>query len=68
MLLQASADHGIDLSRSYMIGDTERDAEAARRAGCHAIMLGSSKGIIEKRRQLWAGAVRALTDAETAAR
>lgn len=34
MLLQASEDHGIDLSRSYFLGDTWKDVEAAKRAGC----------------------------------
>lgn len=33
MLLDASADHGIDLSTSWMIGDTARDMEAGRAAG-----------------------------------
>lgn len=33
MILQAAADHDIDLSRSIMIGDKESDVEAARTAG-----------------------------------
>jgi len=33
MILAAAADLGLDLSRSWMIGDSERDAEAAVAAG-----------------------------------
>lgn len=33
MILRAAADHGLDLHRSFMIGDRETDMEAARRAG-----------------------------------
>lgn len=35
MLCDAAADHGIDLWRSWMIGDTESDIAAGRAAGCH---------------------------------
>ncbi len=34
MLIEAAAKHGLDLSRSWMIGDSEKDIEAGRRAGC----------------------------------
>ena len=34
MLLKAAKDWNIDLGRSYMIGDTERDILAGRNAGC----------------------------------
>ncbi len=33
MILRAAADHGVDLSRSLLIGDRDSDLEAARRAG-----------------------------------
>ena len=33
MLLRAAAEHDLDLSRSFMIGDQPSDMEAARRAG-----------------------------------
>ena len=33
MLLEAAADHGLDLGRSFIIGDGARDIEAGRRAG-----------------------------------
>ncbi len=39
MLLQASADHSIDLNSSWFIGDILNDMEAGNRAGCCTIML-----------------------------
>lgn len=41
MLLQAARELGLDLSRSWMIGDDERDVEAGRRAGCHTVFVGA---------------------------
>ena len=43
MLLQAADDHGIDLRRSWMIGDQERDVEAGNAAGCRSILLATSE-------------------------
>ncbi len=39
MLLLAAEALDIDLSRSWMIGDSTRDVEAGRRAGCGTILL-----------------------------
>jgi len=39
MLLQASQELDVDLSRSWMIGDAAKDVEAGRRAGCRTIRL-----------------------------
>lgn len=33
MILKAAAEHDVDLSRSFMIGDRDTDIQAARRAG-----------------------------------
>ncbi|MEM5446348.1 D-glycero-alpha-D-manno-heptose-1,7-bisphosphate 7-phosphatase [Paraburkholderia guartelaensis] len=38
MLLHASREHGIDLARSWMVGDILDDVEAGNRAGCRAIL------------------------------
>lgn len=39
-LLQRAADeHGIDLARSWMVGDILDDIEAGRCAGCHTVLL-----------------------------
>ncbi len=39
MILQAARDMGIDLSRSWMIGDQERDVLAGRAAGCQTVLV-----------------------------
>jgi histidinol-phosphate phosphatase family protein len=39
MLVQAAAELGIDLDRSWMIGDILDDVEAGRKAGCRTILL-----------------------------
>lgn len=39
LLRQAARAHGLDLSRSWMIGDLLDDVEAGRRAGCKTILL-----------------------------
>jgi D-glycero-D-manno-heptose 1,7-bisphosphate phosphatase len=39
MLLRAAQDHGIDLARSWMIGDSESDVLAGKTAGCRTIRL-----------------------------
>jgi D-glycero-D-manno-heptose 1,7-bisphosphate phosphatase len=39
LLLQAVEELDIDLKKSWMIGDSESDVEAGRRASCHTILL-----------------------------
>jgi D-glycero-D-manno-heptose 1,7-bisphosphate phosphatase len=39
MLLTAAAAHRIDLRRSVMVGDRDRDIEAGRRAGCLTVFI-----------------------------
>ena len=39
MLLQAAKDFNIDLSRSWMIGDSENDVLAGENAGCKTVLL-----------------------------
>lgn len=39
LLHRAAAEHGIDLSRSWMIGDILNDVESGRRAGCKTVMI-----------------------------
>lgn len=42
MLLQAAADFNIDLTQSWMVGDSDADVEAGVAAGCHAVKLGKN--------------------------
>jgi D-glycero-D-manno-heptose 1,7-bisphosphate phosphatase len=39
MLLDAAAEHEIDLANSVMVGDRWRDVEAGRRAGCKTVFV-----------------------------
>ena len=42
MLLEAAREHDIDLSSSWMIGDSESDVEAGKSAGCRTVYLRSA--------------------------
>lgn len=44
MLTRAAREHGLDLSRSWMVGDKESDLEAGRRAGCHVALVRTGYG------------------------
>jgi D-glycero-D-manno-heptose 1,7-bisphosphate phosphatase len=50
MLLQAAREHGIDLARSFMIGDKVADVEAGIRAGCRPILVRTGYGSAEEPR------------------
>ncbi|MBN1140562.1 MAG: D-glycero-beta-D-manno-heptose 1,7-bisphosphate 7-phosphatase [Deltaproteobacteria bacterium] len=39
MLLKAAADFGIDLKRSFMVGDKAADLEAGEKAGCRPLLV-----------------------------
>jgi histidinol-phosphate phosphatase family protein len=39
LLLRAAAEHGLDLTRCWMVGDILNDVEAGRRAGCGTVLL-----------------------------
>ena len=43
MLLQAAEDLDIDLSASWMVGDSARDVEAGRAAGCRTVWVRTGK-------------------------
>jgi D-glycero-D-manno-heptose 1,7-bisphosphate phosphatase len=49
MLLQAAAALDIDLSRSWMIGDSDSDAEAGRAAGCRTILVENPRSAHRRR-------------------
>jgi D-glycero-D-manno-heptose 1,7-bisphosphate phosphatase len=50
MLLQAAAEHCIDLSRSFMIGDKAADIEAGERAGCVPLLVLTGYGAEEAKK------------------
>lgn len=47
MFYQAEKDFSIDLTKCYMVGDDERDMEAARKADCKYIMVNQQFGILD---------------------
>ena len=51
MILRAVEEHGADLSRSYLVGDTVTDLEAARHAGITSVLVltGYGRGELEYR-------------------
>lgn len=52
MLLRAARRHDLDLSRSWMVGDTLDDVEAGRRAGCRSVLLDSGGETVWRRSPL----------------
>lgn len=47
MLLQAAAEHRIELARSFMVGDKAADVEAGERAGCVPLLVLTGYGAEE---------------------
>ncbi len=48
MILDAAKDHGIDLGRSFLVGDAERDLAAGKAAGCRVMLVLTGKGEHER--------------------
>jgi D-sedoheptulose 7-phosphate isomerase len=46
MILRARERFGVNLARSFMVGDRWRDIEAGRRAGCRTVLIGEGYGEI----------------------
>lgn len=44
MLAQAAREHGLDLHRSFVVGDRHADVELARRAGARSILVRTGYG------------------------
>ena len=47
LIIQAVTDFKIDLSQSYMIGNSETDIHAAKNAGCKGILLKKDQTLLE---------------------
>lgn len=52
MLLQAAGEYGIDLDRSFMVGDKLADIEAGHAAGCHSILVRTGYGVADETKAL----------------
>ena len=56
MIERAAREHGVDLARSYMVGDTLSDIEAANAAGVTSILVLTGYGRGEAQYRLpWKG-------------
>ena len=47
LILKAAEDLKIDLKKSWMIGDSQKDIEAANSAGCNSILLKSNQSLLD---------------------
>ena len=47
LIILAAIDFDINLSQSYMIGNSETDVQAARNAGCNGILLKKNQTLLE---------------------
>jgi D-glycero-D-manno-heptose 1,7-bisphosphate phosphatase len=47
LLMQAAAELGADLSRSWFVGDTWMDVAAGRAAGCRTILVGRERDLVQ---------------------
>jgi D-glycero-D-manno-heptose 1,7-bisphosphate phosphatase len=52
MLFQAQRDFHLDLSRTFFIGDDERDAQAAEAAGCPSVLVSGQLPVLDVIRKL----------------
>ena len=47
LIIKAKNDFKIDLSHSFMIGDSQTDVQAAENAGCKGILLKQNQTLLE---------------------
>jgi D-glycero-D-manno-heptose 1,7-bisphosphate phosphatase len=47
MLYQAQKDHGLDLSRSILIGDEDTDIQAGDAAGCRTFKVSDTDSLLD---------------------
>jgi len=57
LIVEAAVELGVDLRRSFMIGDKPDDVEAGRRAGCRTIQFGRDDGGADHTARDWRDAV-----------
>jgi len=48
LLLQAAREFGVDLRYSWMVGDSWKDIEAGKRAGCRTVLVMSDRNLAEQ--------------------
>jgi histidinol-phosphate phosphatase family protein len=55
MLFRAQRDHHLDLTRTFLIGDDERDVQAAHAAGCRVALVSETNSLLDLTRRLLVG-------------
>jgi D-glycero-D-manno-heptose 1,7-bisphosphate phosphatase len=50
LLLQAARELGLDLGRSWIVGDSERDLAAGAAVGARGVLVATGKGALERER------------------
>lgn len=50
MLLRAGSEHGLDMPRSFMVGDKQSDIAAGRNAGCRTVLVLTGYGVEQSQR------------------
>ena len=63
MFVKAAKEMGIDLSASWMIGDTLSDVEAGNKAGCRTILIGKEPAAVTDERKLPAHIAKTILEA-----
>jgi D-glycero-D-manno-heptose 1,7-bisphosphate phosphatase len=58
MLLEAARIHGVDLSQSWMVGDSDSDVEAGKSAGCKTVRLARPGEPVHSKADLLASSLR----------
>ena len=67
LILAAAEELGLDLSRSFVVGDRESDVEAGRAAGCATILLGTGPSSADHLAADWDGVLRLVLRGRVAA-
>ncbi|RSD29189.1 D-glycero-alpha-D-manno-heptose-1,7-bisphosphate 7-phosphatase [Mesobacillus subterraneus] len=57
MLLDLASRHHLDLTRSVMVGDHERDIEAGKKAGCKTVFIGEDETAADEKAPTLSAAV-----------
>jgi D-glycero-D-manno-heptose 1,7-bisphosphate phosphatase len=53
LLIEAAGEYGVDLERSWMVGDAESDIVAGTRAGCETVLVLTGRGADQVRAAEW---------------
>ena len=49
LIIRAAREHGVDLSQSYLIGDSDKDIEAGKASGCMTFLISHKEKSVEQK-------------------